>query len=402
MSIFTKVLTLFFISLSLMFLVSFKTATLTKKTLHSLLKEKYLQASDELFTYLANNELLTLNKKIKEFNFEKLNLKNIKNYKTIYRYNSGLSSIQILEHKKGKYFLYMRYLDDKIFLTDLSQDKYIEEISSLNYYIILDVLILIGMFLLVLKLIYPLKKIANKLKNFGEGEYKTRITINSNNEIGKLAQTFNTMAQNIQTLINSRERLLRDIAHELKTPISKSKLALEMIQDGKYKDILQRTTNDMEDLVNELLSIEKLNANVQTFKLEKFNADSLIVEALSKLYIEDETSINIAIIENFTITSDFYYLSMALKNLIDNALKYSTKKPVEIEINRDMILIKNIGEKLHKSLEYYCQLFTQEDSSRNNKGHGLGLSLVKNILTKLNFQLIYKYENSQNIFVITR
>ena len=65
-----------------------------------------------------------------------------------------------------------------------------------------------------------------------------RIKTKCKAEIGEVANTFNSMAENIEGLITSRQRLLRDIGHELKTPIAKSKIAIEMIEDSKYKKIL--------------------------------------------------------------------------------------------------------------------------------------------------------------------
>ncbi|MEJ2373039.1 MAG: sensor histidine kinase, partial [Sulfurimonas sp.] len=68
---------------------------------------------------------------------------------------------------------------------------------------------------------------------------------------------------------------------------------------------------------------------------------------------------------------DLNYLSIALKNLIDNALKYTTQKPVYIIVKDGSILVKSKGEKLDKPLEFYCEDFTQGDNSRNQKGYGL-------------------------------
>ncbi|WP_457745643.1 ArsS family sensor histidine kinase [Sulfurimonas sp.] len=400
MSIFTKILILFFISITLMFFVSLKTNTLTQKTFLSLLKEKYIQASDELFTYFANNEIQTLDKKIQELNFIKIKNIDLTQYTVLYKNDNELSSIKIVENSDGKYFLYMRYLDDKLLLGDLNQDKYIHEINSINYYILLDIIILVAIFMLILKIIYPLKRISTKLKAFGEGKYTTRVDIDTKDEIGKLSQTFNTMAQNIQALIASRERLLRDIAHELKTPLTKSKLALEMMPESKYKNMLFKTNKEMQRLIHELLHIEKLNANTYSFKHEKFSTETLITESLSKLFIEDEKFIDISILNNTTVEADLYYLSIALKNLIDNALKYTSTKPIQIVAKESKIYVHSQGEKLDKPLEYYCEIFTQKEESRTTEGFGLGLALVKSILDKHALKFYYLHKNDENIFVM--
>jgi two-component system, OmpR family, sensor kinase len=124
----------------------------------------------------------------------------------------------------------------------------------------------------------------------------------------------------------------------------------------------------------------------------------LIVESLGKLYLEDESKININILDDFKISGDLNYLSVALKNLIDNALKYAITYPIIIEANKNEISILNKGKKLSKEFEYYLKPFTQELAQRD--GFGLGLSIVNKIIDKHNFKLDYSYENEFNIFKI--
>ena len=92
------------------------------------------------------------------------------------------------------------------------------------------------------------------------------------------------------------------------------------------------------------------------------------------------------------------YLSIALKNLIDNAIKYSTKLPIIIEVEKNEIKVINEGNRLSKQLEYYLKPFTQELSQRD--GFGLGLSIVEKIVNKHNFKLLYSYEEGSNIFTL--
>jgi len=403
MSIFTKVLFLFVLSFGLMIFVSNKTNKFTQDIIESLLKERYIQVSDELFKYLSNNDTNSLYKKLKELKFEIIKEKeyHINDSKIVYTYETTLSIIKILKDHNNKYLLYMNYLDDDILVIDMLQDKNLKEKEFLNYMILTDILILIILFLIILKMIYPLKNISKRIKDFGDGDYGTRIYNNNNDEIGELSTTFNLMASNIEELILSRQRLLRDIGHELRTPIAKSKFAIEMMTDNKYKKILNNALVQMDEMTNELLHIEKLNANQHKLSLEKFNVETLISVALSKLFIEDETLINISLKSNFSLKADLEYLSIAIKNLIDNALKYSEEKPILIVVENKNILIKSRGEKLNKSLEFYCEAFTQNDSSREQKGYGLGLSLVKRILDKHNFVFSYFYDDGYNIFSIS-
>lgn len=402
MSIITKVIILFVISFSLMIFVSSETNKLTQNTIETLLKEKYIQVSDELFTYLSNNDMNNLKNKLKELDFKEVLEKEhyLKTSVILYQYKTELSSIKILQHEDNTYLLYMKYLDDDLLVMDNSQGKIFKDKAFLNYMILADILILIILSFVILKMIYPLKELSKSMKKFGEGDYSMRSKKFSPDEIGELSQTFNAMATNIEELITSRQRLLRDIGHELKTPISKSKLAVAMIGENKYQKILKKALAEMDQMTSELLDIEKLNSNQQRLHFKSFDIETLIGNALSKLFLDDESKVNVVIETNFSIHADLNYLSIALKNLIENGLKYSTDKPVYIIVKEKTIIVKSKGKKLERPLEFYCEDFTQGDNSRKQKGYGLGLSLVKRVLDKHKFKLLYYYEKGFNSFVI--
>ena len=107
---------------------------------------------------------------------------------------------------------------------------------------------------------------------------------------------------------------------------------MKKIDDFSQKELLKKIFKDLELLTNELLELEKLDLT----KLNKttFDAETLIIESLGKLYLDDESKINILIDENFKIQGDLYYLSIAIKNLFDNALKYTNHLPIIIEIDK--------------------------------------------------------------------
>ena len=187
MSIFNKVLILFLISFFLMIFMSNETNKLTQNQIETLLKEKYIQVSDELFTHLSNNNKNALNKKLQELDFKVINDK--KHYFTsseiIYEYTTSISAINILKHEDDKYLLYMKYLDDDILVMDYSQEKNFAKKEFLNYMVIADILILIILFLIILKMIYPLKEMSKSIKKFGDGDYNSRIKDYGNDEIGE-------------------------------------------------------------------------------------------------------------------------------------------------------------------------------------------------------------------------
>ena len=293
------------------------------------------------------------------------------------------------------FLIKINYLDEEYILKTPDEEN-LNEKNILNFLVFLDIFVLFLIFLYILTLLSPLKKITKQITNFANGELSSRININSKDEIGILANTFNNMATSLENSIKTREELLRDIGHELRTPIAKGKFAIEKIDDFSQKELLKKIFSDLETLTNELIELEKLNLTKLNFTT--FSAETLIIESLEKLYLEDESKIEIKINEDFKISGDLHYLSTALKNLIDNALKYAISYPIIIETNKNELSISNKGTKLSKELEYYIKPFTQELAQRD--GFGLGLSIVKKIVDKHHFQLLYSYEKEFNIFKI--
>ena len=376
MSIFKKISILFFISLTLMSIIGFWIDEINSKRIDTLVKEKYIKISNELFQNIENKT--QLNALLDKYDLEKKELKNNNNYNILYENTLTFGYIVILQETFGDEFIIkIKYLDDEYILKTADEENITDKLI-LNILVFVDIFVLILIFLYILKLLSPLKIITKQLTNFANGDLSSRIDIKSNDEIGILANSFNKMASNLENLITTREELLRDIGHELRTPIAKGKFAIEKIDDFSQKELLKKIFKDLEILTNELIELEKLNStklNITTFK-----AETLIVESLAKLYLDDESKIEIEIIDDFKIKADLYYLSIVLKNLIDNAIKYTSSFPIKIIVKTNEISVLNQGKALAKELDYYLKPFTQELSQRD--GFGLGLSIVKKIIDR--------------------
>ncbi|MCT7580955.1 ArsS family sensor histidine kinase [Aliarcobacter butzleri] len=394
MSIFKKISFLFVISLILMTIIGLWVDNINSKRMDNLIKDKYLKVIEEVFRNIENKNHIN-------YLFHKNNLKIMKDFKIsdakiIYEQNYTFGNITILKNSfEDEFIIKINYLDEEYILKTPDEQNLNDKII-LNFLVFLDIFALFLIFLYLLKLLSPLKTITKEIKNFANGDLSTRININSKDEIGTLANTFNSMASSLENSIKTREELLRDIGHELRTPIAKGKFAIEKIDDFSQKELLKKIFSDLEILTNELIELEKLN--LAKLNISTFSAETLVLESLGKLYLEDESKIQIDINEDFKINADLYYLSIAFKNLIDNALKYAISFPIIIKVDKNQISISNKGKELSKEFEYYLKPFTQELSQRD--GFGLGLSIVKKILDRHNFQLLYSYENQYNIFKI--
>ncbi|MBU1643395.1 sensor histidine kinase, partial [bacterium] len=103
---------------------------------------------------------------------------------------------------------------------------------------------------------------------------------------------------------------------------------------------------------------------------------------------------------DFTIKGDLNYLALALKNLIDNALKYALEYPISVTADKGVITVKNRGEILSGAIDYYTEPFTREESARQSEGYGLGLNIVKKILEKHHLTLEYAHREGSHLFSI--
>ncbi|MBE0491635.1 MAG: HAMP domain-containing histidine kinase [Sulfurospirillum sp.] len=399
-SILFKISILFCVSLAIMLTITLQTNKVIDEKIATLIKEKYIQSSKELLNLLVNANMQGIEKLIQKLDFAFLEDIEQENATVVYEKKISFGAVKILK-LSGEHFLYIQYLDDKILLHDVSKMQDTEHKEKLHFLISADLFLLVGIFIIILKILFPLKKIAQALDQFGSGDYSQRLQyVKGSDEIAFVTQKFNTMAENIQTLIAAREQLLRDMSHELRTPISKAKFALEMLQPNKYTQMLKKSIDQLDSLTHELLELEKLGSKNIVLEKKRYCVEELLLETLSRLMAVDENEISIEIRHNFEAVFDLKYLSIVVKNLLDNALKYKESGVVVVLADNNTLYIKNKAKPLQKPLDYYTQLFTQGDNSRGATGYGLGLNMIMRVLKEHGLELAYRYEDGYNCFFV--
>lgn len=397
MSIFTKITLLFSISLFLMIGIGYKMDAINTQKYESIILQKYKIDGHKIFAWMATASADTIENKLMTLNLVKIAPVSPK--RVILRQPHTFGVFEIFEAQSGDYVLHVRYIDEELFLRDMTLQEAQKERWVLNTLVIADIVVLGVIFLIIIRLLSPLNAIAVSMRRFMLGEYRTRSELDSSDEIGEVARSYNEMAQTIENLIRSREELLRDVGHELRTPITRGLFALEQVEASTARDTLKHSFKELDELTRELLEIEKLQAT-GLINSEAFTAETLVMEALSKLCLTDESVIAVTIQTNFTIEGDLHYLSMALKNLLDNGLKYADRLPIRLEVVSDRISVLNHGKPLEKEFDYFLTPFTRQESSRTTQGFGLGLSLVAKIVAKHGFLLTHEYEKGTHSFSI--
>ena len=296
----------------------------------------------------------------------------------------------------------IEYLQNMLDETENNRNLFIDTIKI--ELVILLIIAFLFSILISSKIIKEIKEKLDRLNKgvlqlFNDDENLIKVDIGENNELSEITDNLNSYLEKQSDIIRSREELLRNMSHELKTPITKGKFLLENLKQKNSDDLIVGINSvfvDIEELTNKLLQREKLNFAV--LNLTSFKISSLVLQSLSKLSIDDESKIIVDIEDDFTIKADKYYMTIVLKNLIDNALKYAQEFPIEIQSVNNRIYIKNISKELSNDLIYYTKPFTRDVNQQS--GHGLGLNIVNKILQMHGFKLQHKYENSYNIFYI--
>jgi len=393
MSIRRKITLLFLGSLFLMVVIAFWVQYNAGQKNRSLQIASYLNDAKILLTPLARGDERQIRNTLSELGLRPTDQIPDGSRKRLLHKPLGYGEIEVVQHG-GRSYLKLSYLDDTLWVYDPRQDAQRREQTISHLLFGLDIALLILIYLMVLKMLSPLKKIGNTMRHFSGGDLDARTEPMGDDEIGDVARNFNLMAEKLQKTLLSKETLLREVGHELRTPIAKGKFALEVLPESEKRTLLSDALNDLERLTQAILQ-EKL-LDEEELNVTRFKASTLILNTLSKLTIPEE---DIAVtVEDFTIDGDRYYLEMALKNLVDNALKYTRRLPVTLTATPHTITIISYGEPLEHALAYYLQPFTR--GTRDESGFGLGLGIVAKIVHRHGYRLTYRHAEGANRFTL--
>jgi len=312
--------------------------------------------------------------------------------KTIFTGGSRIGQVRVFDIHSKRY-IYIQRMGYTLMLEDNKSKNY-----NFQYAIAIGVFLislLLLLYLAVLKKLYPLKRLHRQIQRFARGDMQTKITYEYDDEIGKIAQSFDDAIVSIRELSASKNLFMRNMMHELKTPITKGRIVAEMLEDEETKKILVRAFERMNELISELAELERVTT--QSFEPEfEYVILGEIVHEAQELLMSQKKSVEISI-SDIALTTDKKLMALVFKNLLDNGIKYGNNKHVLLRTNHDIIEIVSKGERLKYPLSYYTEPFSQAE--KRSSGFGLGLYIVHSILEKLRYKLEYRYsDNEENIF----
>ena len=219
----------------------------------------------------------------------------------------------------------------------------------------------------------------------------------TNDEIKRLAETFNTMLIRLNQAFSSQQQLIQDVSHELKTPLTVLKGKQEVALNKKrsleeYESVLLvnlEEINKMSQLVENLLALARIDNRDSLMMIQPLNLKDTIeqiINSVKPLAEQKKISLHFLSQDQILIQADVGQVNRLISNIVDNAIKYTANNgEVSIRLGREdsfaKILISDTGiGMIENELPRIFDRFYRIDKSRSSPGFGLGLSIAKSIV----------------------
>jgi two-component system osmolarity sensor histidine kinase EnvZ len=260
------------------------------------------------------------------------------------------------------------------------------DISPLTIYLlVIGILSVAGGWIFVRRLNRPLKALQDAAHLVGRGQVPPPIPKEGSTELMAVTQAFNQMAKGIKQLEDDRALLTAGISHDLRTPLTRIRLATEMLPDSQdwIKEGIVHDIEDMNEIIDQFIDYVRQD---QQEKLQEVDINSLIEDAVQARNIEEDHNIKLDLEPLPGAMVRRVALKRVLENLIENAFRYGSN---DIEItsrfnkkeNQLCFAIRDFGPGIpEEQIEGLFKPFTQGDKARGSLGSGLGLAIIKRIV----------------------
>ncbi len=261
---------------------------------------------------------------------------------------------------------------------------------------ILGVVTLVA-FVLAFPMVQRLRRLERTAERISEGDLEARAEITSSDSIGSLARGFNAMANRVQLLLESQQKLIRAVSHELRTPMSRLGFGLELLDQAQTEEkrrervaAMEQDLAELESLIQELLTYIRAGDRALELDRQAVAVDDLMEELSPRLSeLRPEVKLEFKASRETeplpALDADPHLLKRALKNLLENALRHCNSRVVvrrQVQGDRMLISISDDGPGVPEDQRgQVFEPFSRLDHSRSREsgGVGLGLAIVKEI-----------------------
>lgn len=279
--------------------------------------------------------------------------------------------------------------------------------SQMIYFLMVIILIsIIVSIFLANKITKPIREITSCAKNLGERKYNTKFPKNGILEIDSLSETLENVQKELSKSDELKRDLMANVSHDLKTPLTMIKAYAEMIKDISYKDreqmnehlnIIMEESDRLTLLVNDILELSKTQSEVNMYNYEEYDLIKEIKKIINRYKVMEELNnykFELDLPKKAFVRADKNKINQVIYNLLNNAINYTgddkvVKLKVTKEDNSYLVEVIDTGKGIQKEeIPYIWDKYYKNDKNhqRNIVSTGLGLSIVKEILNKHNFE----------------
>ena len=245
----------------------------------------------------------------------------------------------------------------------------------------------------------PVRRLQKAVERFGRGDLSARAGSTRRDELGQLARAFDRMAGRIETLLTAERRLLLDISHELRSPLARLGVAVELARSGDNLESalnrIQKESDRLNALVVQLLQVTRAEGDPASLRSEPVRLDKLVQQLVDDSSIEASAhgcELKYDRCEPATVTGDPELLRRAVENAIRNAIRYAPRETaVEVSLaQRNGKVVVNVRDRgpgvpeeaLPRIFDPFYRVET--DRARSSGGIGLGLSIARRAIELTN------------------
>lgn len=261
-------------------------------------------------------------------------------------------------------------------------------------------------YLWIRRMLRPVQDIKLAVSKMGQGELDYRVPIRADNDLGELASSINIMAEDIEQMLDAKQQLLLGVSHELRSPVTRAKIATQMLEDSINKTRLADDLAEMDSLITEILETERMNSGHAALHREKVSLTALVQSVVEEMGLSNITQ---DLPNNLPdIMLDEARIRLLLRNLLSNAERHggdATPQPsISVTIDNDTatIEVRDHGSGIaEEHLEKVTEPFYRADPSRTRTtgGFGVGLYLCKQIAEAHNGTLDIQSKPDQGVRV---
>mgnify|MGYP001321169208 CR=1 FL=1 len=284
------------------------------------------------------------------------------------------------------------------------------ELNNLIFVFILAILFIIGLYLFIRKYLKPVELMKKRIEDLENGDLTSKIDVIGEDELADLSISMNKLIKDINILLENKHQLLLEVSHELRSPLARMQLLIAMMPEHKNLSKMKNEIDFLEGMIANLLLSDRLSLPYSKLDLQTFETDEIIKQVLDMFPNHKEKLRINNNIPHELINIDKTKFLLALRNLLDNAIKYSQNLEnndffIEIEVNKNKYIqfkVKDFGIGISKeNIQNLTEPFFQADETVSTKGFGLGLTICKKIIESHNgFLSIESKVGSGSTFIL--